>query len=163
MGEMFGVWITFQWCFINKEYISRLLDISIFQEKHCPRIRLAIYNRKPTITVAYTRKVLFCLAFCFYSWKRNQEACSLGLLSWLLRVSKETQALSVFLLHHSSMWFLFSRSIHSSRWLLEPQPLILLPGSEKRGEKCKRDPPLPPYWLELCHMISLGLNGSWEM
>lgn len=68
---------------IKKACVPRLLDIVGFQETRCPRIRLATYNRKPPITVDYIREVSFCVAFCFYSWKKK-EAGGLGLVHGFL-------------------------------------------------------------------------------
>lgn len=81
-------------------------------------------------------------SFIFNSWKTSQQARRSDFLestSQLLRVTKDTQAPSLFLLHHPNMRFLFSRSIHSSRGLLECQPFTLIPSCRKK-EDCKRGP-----------------------
>lgn len=104
------------------------------------------------------KKGSILLGFLFLFMKRSQEAGGLGLFSQLLRATKKPQALSLSLLHHSSMWY--PRSTHSSRWLLELQPLILLPDSRKKGGKCQRGPPLPSYWLELSQAWVGGWAGN---
>lgn len=90
-------------------------------------------------------------SFIFNSWKTSQRAHRSDFLestSQLLRVTKETQAPSLFLLHHSNMQFLFSRSIHSSRGRLECQPFILIPSCRKKEELQKG----PTAHFKLCRV-----------
>lgn len=118
---------------IKKECIPRLLDIVIFQEKQCPRIRLAACHRKPLITVDFIRKVSFCVDFVFTPEKKKR-AGSLGPVPWLLRITKETQAFLSPSCTLPACGFYCQGQFIVQDGCWSASPLILLPDTGRRKE-----------------------------